>query len=89
MRTDVRDILFWIFLILGVVLLVWNVFGNSPTEFIALVAIMFTILLKIWSVSDRQLKSDMRFKVLARDFKLLSQDFKSLSQDFKQHTKHK
>jgi len=89
MRTDVRDILFWIFLILGVVLLVWNVFGNSPTEFIALVAIMFTILLKIWPVSDRQLKSDMRFKVLARDFKLLSQDFKSLSQDFKQHTKHK
>jgi len=69
MKVDIRDILFWIFLILGVILLVWNVFGNSPSEFIALVAIMFTILLKVWKISDNQIKLETRFNALAKDFK--------------------
>tara|TARA_Y100000310_G_scaffold345226_1_gene462883 strand:- start:4106 stop:4411 length:306 start_codon:yes stop_codon:yes gene_type:complete len=66
---DVKNFLFWIFLVLGVVLLIWNVFGNSPTEFVALVTLNFTILLKVWSVSDRQIKHEMRCRSLARDFK--------------------
>lgn len=69
MKTDIREILFWIFLILGIILLVWAVFGDSPTEFIALATIMFTVLLKVWTISDRQIKSEMRFKALAKDFK--------------------
>jgi len=32
---DIKDILFWIFLLLGIGLLLWNVLGNSPEEFIA------------------------------------------------------
>lgn len=66
---DIRDALFWIFLIFGVILLIWAVFGNSPTEFIALITILFTILLKIWTISDRLIKLEMKFNVLARDFK--------------------
>ncbi len=73
---DIKDILFWIFLIFGMVLLIWNVFGNSPTEFIALVAIIFTVLLKVWKVSDRQIKSEVKFNFLANDFRKLSLDFK-------------
>ena len=69
MKTDIKDILFWLFLIIGIILLIWSVFGNSPTEFIALVTLMFTLLLKTWSISDRQIKSEMKFNALARDFK--------------------
>lgn len=69
MKIDIREILFWIFLILGVGLLIWNIFGNSPTEFIALVSLIFTVLLKAWSISDKQLKLEMKFNMLGRDFK--------------------
>jgi hypothetical protein len=84
---DIRDVIFWIFLIFSVGLLVWNVFGNSPTEFLALVAILFTIFLKTWQISDRQIKSDMRFGMLARDFKSLSGDFKEHLRNYDNHLK--
>lgn len=66
---DIKEILFWIFLILGVIFLLWTVFGNSVTEFVALVTLIFTVLLKTWSVSDRQIRLEMRFHALANDFK--------------------
>jgi len=66
---DIRDILFWVFLAVSIGLLVWAVFGNSSTEFLTLAAIMFTILLKMWSISDRLLKLEMKFNLLAKDFK--------------------
>lgn len=65
----IKEILFWIFIILGVSLLIWNVFGNSPTEFITLITLIFAMLLKMWTISDRQLKTEMRFNNLAKDFK--------------------
>jgi hypothetical protein len=68
MKFALREIVFWIVLILGLVLLVWNVFGNSPTEFIALATLIFAVLLKVWNISDRVLKLEMRFNVLAKDF---------------------
>ena len=69
MKMKIRDILFWIFLAIALGLIIWNLFGNSPTEFIALVTLIFAILLKVWSISDRQLKLDAKFNALARDFK--------------------
>ena len=76
MKIDIREILFWIFLILGMILLVWNVFGNSPSEFIALATIMLTMLLKIWQISDRQIRQEMKFDNLKNSFIKLSNDFK-------------
>jgi len=69
MKLDIKEILFWIFLAIAMGLLVWNVFGNSPTEFITMVAILFTILLKVVSTSERLAKIETKFNFLARDFK--------------------
>lgn len=69
MNVDIKEILFWIFLFLGVALLLWNIFGESPEEFISLVTLNFAVLLKLWSISDRLLRLEMRFNALARDFK--------------------
>ncbi len=66
---DIKNVLFWIFLVFSLILIIWNVFGNSPTEFVALVAIIFTVLLKTWSIGDRVTKLEMRFNYLAKDFK--------------------
>ncbi len=58
MKTDIKEILFWIFLIFSLILLAWIVFGESPEELIFIVTIFITILLKIWSISDRQIRSE-------------------------------
>jgi len=76
MNLDIKNMLFWIFLTVGLVLLLWNVFGKSPTEFIALVTLIFTVLLKTWSISDKQIKQEMSFKALVKDFQRLAGDFK-------------
>ena len=57
-----KDILFWIFLIIAMVLLLWNVFGNSPSEFITLITIIFMVLLKMWAINDRQIKTETKMK---------------------------
>jgi len=66
---NIKEILFWIFLIISLILLIWNVFGNSPSEFVALIAIVFTVLIKMWAISDRQLKLEMRFNALSNNIK--------------------
>lgn len=62
MSIDWKNILFWIFLIIAVILLIWNVFGNSPSEFIAIISTIFMLVLKIWSISDRQIKLEVGVK---------------------------
>ena len=66
---NIREIIFWISLIFSLILLIWNVFGNSPSEFIALVAIMFTLLIKMSNMSNNQVRLETRFNHLAKDFK--------------------
>ncbi len=66
---NIKEALFWVFLIISMILLIWNVFGNSPTEFITMVAILFTVLLKVMLISERLAKLETKFYYLARDFK--------------------
>ena len=51
-RKDILNILFWIFLIISIILLVWYIFGNSPTELAITMTFLLTLLLKMWAISD-------------------------------------
>ena len=69
MKIDIKEALFWIFLILAIGLLLWNIFGNSPSEFVTIITLIFAVIIKLWSISNRQIRGDMKFHVLAKDFK--------------------
>jgi len=69
MKINFKETIFWIFLIIAIILLIWNIFGNSPSEFITIVAILFTVLLKVMLISERLVKLETKFYYLARDFK--------------------
>ncbi len=66
---NIKEILFWIFLVLSLILLLWIVFGNSPDEFTFIITIAFTLLLKIWSISDRQIISEMKINSLDKNIR--------------------
>ena len=64
------DLLSWIFLILGIVVLIWFIFGNSPSEIFVILPFIFMIIFKLWSISDELIKLKLGFRALAKDFKL-------------------
>jgi hypothetical protein len=62
MKIEIKEILFWISLIIAITLLLWNLLGNSPTETFTIIGIIFMLTLKIWFVSDNQIKSTINNK---------------------------
>jgi len=52
----ILDILAWILLIIGVILLIWYLLGNSPTELLVILPFIFMLVFKLWSLSDNFIK---------------------------------
>ncbi len=74
---NIKEILFWVFLIISAILLIWYLLGNSPSEFFAIVSIILMLTFKVWSVSDRSIKLEMRFNLLASNTKEGFQNIKN------------
>lgn len=74
---NIKEIIFWIFLILAMVLLFWNIFGNSPSEFIALVAIILLVVMKVWSISDKQIITEFKVDAINKNIKEIFNRMKS------------
>ena len=82
MKTSTLNILALISLLIGIILLIWKVFGNGPTDLLVLTPFIFTMLFKLWSISSEVAYSKGKFKGLERSFV-------SLASDFKEHVKHR
>ena len=82
MKFDWRVVLFWIMLILSLILIIWNVFGDSPTEFFTLVAILV-------GIAVRMEMSSIKFARMETRFNYFERSFRGLAKDFKEHIKHK
>ena len=48
-KTNIYDILFWIFLIIAIIVFLWYIFGDSPTLEQALLILVISLLFKIQS----------------------------------------
>lgn len=71
-KRKILNILFWIALIVGIILVLWIIFGNSPTELSVIVTFMLALLFKIWAISDetKEFKHEvkMSFVKVRKDF---------------------
>lgn len=82
MKFDIRDVISWAALIFALVMLLWYVFGNSPTEFFTLVAILVAIAARMESIAVKMARVETRMNYFERGFS-------ALAKDFKHHIKHK
>ena len=48
----ILDILFWILLIIGIILVIWRIFGKSPTDLSIIITFILMLMFKMWSMSD-------------------------------------
>ncbi len=70
LKKQILDILFWVFLIIGIIMLLLRVFGNSPTDLAIISPFIAMVLMKVWSNSGA-------IKDVSHQVKILSMNTKS------------
>ena len=79
MKQNIYDIFFWIFFVVAVIIVLWYIFGKSPTIEQALLVLVISFLFKIQgNVSANTVEINN-----------LKNSFMRLASDFKGHIKHK
>lgn len=61
-KKQIFNILFWVLLIIGIALLIWKIFGESPADFAVMIPFILMLILKMWSISDelKEFKHDVK-----------------------------
>ena len=52
LKKQILDILFWVFLIIGIIMVLWRIFGDSPTDLAVVTPFIVIAILKIWNVNN-------------------------------------
>lgn len=68
-KNQILNAIAWGFIIMGVGLLVWKIFGNSPAEDGVLTALAIGLLFKVMAIGNDLTELKMSHKYLAKDFK--------------------
>jgi len=61
-KRKILNILFWVLLLIVIALILWRIFGNSPTDLQIIIPIMLMFLVKMWTISDevKELRHEVR-----------------------------
>lgn len=87
-KNQILNMFAWISLIIGIILVIWFIFGDSPTEFYIALPFISTFFFKFWTLSNdvSYLKGDYnRFKENTRkSFNRTKDDVKEVKGDLKE-----
>ena len=69
----IKDIIFWILVIISIVIVLWYLFGNSPTFeqtiLVLILTVVFGIGTKVAVIGEKINSIEKRFGVMAKDFR--------------------
>lgn len=74
----IERILFWMFTVVAIVLLLWLIFGDSPTELFVSSIVGGVIVTKMWSIREKQVKLELGTK---NDFNNMKKDMDLIKQN--------
>lgn len=60
MKIKIWDVVFWIALVVGIVMVLWRVFGNSPTDLQVVAPFIVMGFSKMWGMNERLVRLEMR-----------------------------
>ncbi len=81
MNTKITEALFWTLILLSIFLLLWKIFGNSPTSDMVIYPIVIALVVKSWTTSED-------IATIKSKLGNLERQFSALAEDFKEHLKH-
>jgi len=58
----ILDIIFWIALVIGTIMVLWRIFGNSPTDLAVITPFVVMGLIKVWSNNNRIWELEIKMK---------------------------
>lgn len=82
----IQDIIIWVLFIISIVVVLWYIFGSSPTIEQAILILIVTFLFKIQA---NMTSNNTELKNLKRRFNILESSFIKLAKDFKEHIRKK
>ncbi len=84
-KRKILDIIFWIALIVGIIMILWRIFGESPTDLAIITPFIVMALMKIWSNSLEIRKVGYQVKLLSNNtrqgFDKVREDFEKIRKD--------
>lgn len=84
-RKDVLNILFWILFVIVIILILWRIFGNSPSDLTIALPALLMVLLKMWSISDNLNEFKHEVKI---SFNQVKTDMNNINQKLDFHDKN-
>lgn len=83
LKKQILDILFWVALAVGIIMILWKIFGDSPTDLAIITPFIAMALMKIWSNSGAIKDIGHQVKVLSINtksaFEKVREDFEDLN----------
>ena len=78
MNVKIWDVVFWVALVIGIVMVLWRVFGNSPTDLQVVAPFIVMGFSKMWGMNERLVRLEMKtghgFRRAGEDIGLIRQD---------------
>lgn len=71
----ILNIIAWIALIIGIVFLLWKIFGNSPTDLQVIIPFIIFGIAKIWEINNNQKEFEFEVKL---SFSKVKEDMKRI-----------
>jgi len=82
LKKQILDIIFWVALIVGIIMILWKIFGDSPTDLAIITPFIVMALMKIWSNSRAIKDVGHQIKILSINtksgFEKVRKDFENL-----------
>ena len=51
-KKQILDIIFWVALIIGIIMVLWRIFGDSPTDLAIITPFIVMLISKIWDINN-------------------------------------
>jgi len=52
LRKKILNIIFWIALVIGIIMVLWRIFGNNPTDLAVITPFIIMLISKIWDINN-------------------------------------
>jgi len=59
-KIKIWDVVFWVALVVGIVMVLWRVFGNSPTDLQVVAPFIVMGFSKMWGMNERLVRLEMK-----------------------------
>ncbi len=83
LKRKILNIIFWIALIVGIIMVLWRIFGDSPTDLAIITPFIVMLISKMWDMNEAIIEVGHQVKILSMNtksaFEKVKQDFENLN----------